>query len=72
MSKTIFKVLVIDDEATRNKTYEEVLSNKFDIEIINDINNITKKKVMQFDLLVIDICLSKNVESFTAFKILDE
>lgn len=72
MSKTLFKVLVIDDESTRNKTYEEVLSNKFDIEIINDINNITKKKVMQFDLLVIDICLSKNVESFTAFKILDE
>lgn len=72
MCKTIFKVLVIDDEQTRNKTYEDVLSNKFNVEIINDINNITKKKVMQFDLLVIDICLSKNVDSLTAFKILEE
>ena len=72
MSETIFKVLVIDDEESRNKTYQDVLSNKFNVEIINDINSITKKKVMQFDLLVIDICLSKNVESFTAFKILDE
>jgi len=72
MNKSVFKVLVIDDEETRNKTYEEVLSAKFQIEIINDINSITKKKVMQFDLLVIDICLSKNVKSLTAFKILDE
>ncbi len=72
MGQTIFKVLVIDDEESRNNTYNDVLSNKFDVKIINDISDITKKEVMQFDLLVIDICLSKNVDTFTAFKILDE
>ena len=61
MGKTIFKVLVVDDEQTRNKTYEEVLSGRFSVEIINDIELISKKKVMQFDLLVIDICLSKKL-----------
>ncbi len=72
MEKNLFKALVIDDEEIRNKTYENVLSDKFIVEIINDVNSITKKKIMQYDLLVIDICLSKNVESLTAFKILRE
>lgn len=70
--RKIFKVLVVDDEASRNKTYQEVLASRFHVEIINDVSSIVKKRVMQFDLLVIDICLSKNVESLTAFKILEE
>lgn len=72
IGKTVFKVLVVDDEKIRNKTYMDVLSDKFNVEIINDLGLITKKKVMNFDLLVIDICLSKNVESLTAFKILED
>ena len=70
--KKIFKAVVIDDEEFRNKTYHDVLKSKFDVEIINDINSITKRKIMKFDLLVIDICLSKNVETLTAFKIMKD
>lgn len=72
MQRNIFRAIVIDDEKNRNKTYRNILSGKFNVEIINDVNTITKKKIMQYDLLVIDICLSKNVESLTAFKILSE
>ena len=72
VGKTTFKVLVVDDEKTRNNTYNDVLSGKFSVKIINDISMISPKKVMQFDLLVIDICLSKNVDSLTAFKILED
>lgn len=71
-SKKIFRAVVIDDEEMRNKTYNDVLSSKFDVEIINDVNNITKRQIMQFDLLVIDICLSKNVDTLTAFKIMSD
>ena len=72
IKKKIFKAIVIDDESVRNKTYIEVLENKFEVEILNEIFDISRDKIMKCDLLVIDICLSKNVESLTAFKIMDD
>lgn len=63
IKKKIFKAIVIDDESVRNKTYIEVLENKFEVEILNEIFDISRDKIMKCDLLVIDICLSKNVES---------
>ena len=72
ITKKIFKAVVIDDDEGRNKTYVDVLSEKYDVHIINDISYITRKQIMKFDLLVIDICLSKNVDSLTAFKIMSD
>ena len=71
-SNKIFKAIVIDDEAIRNDTYLEVLGKKFNVSITNDINSITRKQIMKYDLLVIDICLSKNVNTLTAFKIMSD
>lgn len=71
-TKKYFKAIVIDDEKERNNTYEAVLGNNYDVTIINDINTISRKQVMKYDLLVIDICLSKNVDTLTAFKILKD
>lgn len=68
----LFKAIVIDDDINRNSTYMEVMSEKFEVEIVNDITTLTKRKIMQYDLMVIDICLSKYVESLTAFKIIDD
>jgi len=68
----IFKAIVIDDESVRNDTYMDVLGKKFDVSIINNINNFTRREIMKYDLLVIDICLSKNVNTLTAFKIMSD
>lgn len=69
---TVFKAIVIDDEDYRNATYLDVLGRKFDVSIINNINSVTPKEIMKYDLLVIDICLSKNVKTLTAFKIMSD
>lgn len=68
----IFKAIVIDDEKMRNDTYTEVLSNNFCVNIVNEIYDINRNYVMEHNLLVIDICLSKNVNTLTAFKIMDD
>lgn len=70
--KKVFKAIVIDDESVRNTTYYDVLERKFDVSIINDISSITRKHIMKHDLLVIDICLSKNVSTLTAFRIMHD
>lgn len=69
-SKKLFKAVVIDDEQIRNKTYNDVLSNKYEVKIINEVEDINRREIMQFDLMVIDICLSKNVDTLTAFKVM--
>ena len=71
-NKKLFRAVIIDDDPNRNSTYEEVLTHRYDITIINEIETLTRQKIMQHDLLVIDICLSKEVESLTAFKIIEE
>lgn len=70
-NKKMFRAIIIDDDPNRNSTYEEVLKHRYDVTIINEVETVTRQKVMQFDLLVIDICLSKDVESLTAFKIIE-
>lgn len=70
--KKLFRAVIVDDDPNRNSTYQEVLTHRYDITIINEIETLTRQKIMQYDLLVIDICLSKDVESLTAFKILEE
>ena len=71
-NKKLFRAVIIDDDPNRNSTYEEVLKHRYNITIINEIETLTRQKIMQYDLLVIDICLSKEVESLTAFKIIEE
>lgn len=72
MGKRIFKALVIDDDSKRNQTYHSVLDGKFEVEIENDINSIDKRRIRQFDLLIIDVCLSSQVNELTAFKLMDD
>ena len=70
--KKLFRAVIVDDDPNRNSTYQEVLTHRYDITIINDVETLTRQKIMQYDLLVIDICLSKDVENLTAFKIIEE
>lgn len=72
MGKRVFKALVIDDGAERNLTYHNVLDRIFDTEIENDISLITKKRIRQYDLLIIDVCLSVFTKELTAFKLMDD
>lgn len=72
MGKRVFKALVIDDGAERNSTYHKVLDSKFDTDIENDISVIDKKRIRQYDLLIIDVCLSAHVRGLTAFKLMDD
>ena len=72
MGNRVFKALVIDDDSNRNPTYLSVLDKWFDTEIENNINLIDKKRIRQFDLLIIDVCLSKHVNELTAFKLMDD
>lgn len=72
MGNRVFKALVIDDGAERNLTYHKVLDKKFDTDIENDISVIDKKRIRQYDLLIIDVCLSKRVRELTAFKLMDD
>lgn len=72
MNKNLFSALVIDDEKERNSTYIKVLSRRFNTEIVNDINSIDIQKLRQYDLLIIDVCLSRNVKSLTAFKLMQD
>lgn len=71
-NKQLFRAIIIDDDPNRNSTYEEVLSQRYELKIINDITQLTRRMIMQYDLMVIDICLSKDVASLTAFKIIDD
>lgn len=72
MGKGVFKALVIDDGSERNSTYHKVLDRKFDTDIENDISVIDKKRIRQYDLLIIDVCLSKCTRELTAFKLMDD
>ena len=72
MGKRVFKALVIDDGVERNLTYHKVLDRKFDTDIENDISLIDKKRIRQYDLLIVDVCLSKRVKELTAFKLMDD
>ncbi len=61
--KKMFNALVIDDENSRNETYQNVLDSKFNTEIINDVSNLKKQILLKYDLFIIDICL-EGIEAF--------
>ncbi len=71
--KHIFKALVIDDEESRNPEYQRILSDKFDVEIINDATDVTDTMISGFDLVVMDVGLSKHcADDLNAFTLMDQ
>lgn len=71
MQERFFKALVIDDDSRRNKTYTDVLSQHFSVDIINDVTTIKRGTPLGYDLLVMDICLGE-LKTLTAFKFLND
>lgn len=65
--KKNFNAVVIDDEEKRNDTYRTVLEQKFNVTIINDLDEINRK-VAKYDIMIIDVCLGAH----TAFRYMDE
>lgn len=63
-----FKAVVIDDETKRNKTYLKVLGDKYNVKIINNINEVDRKAIMKNDIMIIDVWFGE----FTAFRIIEE
>ena len=50
-NKKLFRAVIVDDDPNRNATYQEVLSHRYDVTIINEVETLTRQKIMQFDLL---------------------
>ncbi len=63
-----FNAVVIDDESKRNETYLKVLGNKYNVTIINDLSDFDRARIMQNDIMIIDVWFKK----FTAFRIMEE
>lgn len=58
-----YRVLVIDDDEARNNTYHLAFDSMFSVTITNDIPNLTKAVVSNYDILIIDVVLGKGANS---------
>lgn len=63
MERIKYRVLVIDDEKSRNTAYHRALDELFIVNIINDIPNLTIEQIANYDIIIMDVVLGKGASS---------